>query len=195
MADVRHRPDGAPADTYSRTLAGLLPLLPLGAFAKGFDDRFVASVGYFNFRGLSDGLQDIYVRQKPRIVPIALDDITIPIPLQPDVAAFVLRQRTDRNVRDRVVSHQRGKGEPCFMVDGPCDAAADERPERGWVQGSHRQGYCRFHLDLRPVGVRRVRPTVARPIEPATSIRNSVDSSRTSTAGSKPLTTLRLPHW
>jgi len=78
-----------------RTLLGLLLLLPLCAFGKGFDDRFVASVGHFNFRGLSDGLQDIYIRQKPRIVPIALDDITVPIPLKPDVDAFVLRQRTD----------------------------------------------------------------------------------------------------
>jgi hypothetical protein len=68
-----------------------LLLMSSVSLARGFDDRYTAAVGDLN----ADGLQDIYIRQKPRIVPIALDDITVPIPLQPPVAPFVLQRRAD----------------------------------------------------------------------------------------------------
>lgn len=68
-----------------------LLLVSFTSFAQGFDDRYIAAVGHFN----QDGLQDIYVRQRPRIVPIPLDDMTIPIPLRPPVEPFVLQRRTD----------------------------------------------------------------------------------------------------
>jgi hypothetical protein len=69
----------------------ILLLFPVFALGAGFDDRFIASNGDLN----GDGLKDIYVRQKPRIVPIPLDDISIPIQLEPDVQPFVLQQRPD----------------------------------------------------------------------------------------------------
>lgn len=69
-------------------LALITALLPVWSFAKGFNDSFVAATGDLN----SDGLQDIYIRQKPRVVPVGLDDIAIPIVLPPDVQPFVLQQ-------------------------------------------------------------------------------------------------------
>lgn len=66
-------------------LAATLPTL---ALAKGFNENFVASVGDLN----GDGLQDIYIRQKPRVIPIDLDGLSVPIVMPPDVQPFVLRQ-------------------------------------------------------------------------------------------------------
>jgi len=56
----------------------------------GFGKDIVVRVGHLN----ADGLLDIYVQQKTKIVPIMLDDLTIPIPLRPQVGEFVLQQNS-----------------------------------------------------------------------------------------------------
>jgi hypothetical protein len=55
---------------------------------EGFDNRYVVRTGDFN----SDGRTDIYLQYRPNIVPIALDDLTIPIPIKGPVTDFVLQQ-------------------------------------------------------------------------------------------------------
>jgi len=56
----------------------------------GFGKDIVVRVGDLN----ADGRQDIYLQQKTKIVPIMLDDLTIPIPLRPQVGEFVLQQNS-----------------------------------------------------------------------------------------------------
>lgn len=73
-----------------RFLIALGLLLASTVHAAGFNDKFVAATGDLN----GDGLPDIYIRQQPRIVPIALDDLSIPIVLKPDVQPFVLVQQS-----------------------------------------------------------------------------------------------------
>jgi hypothetical protein len=65
-------------------------LLASSVHAAGFNDKFVAATGDLN----SDGLQDIYIRQQPRVVPITLDDLSFPIVLKSDVQPFVLVQQS-----------------------------------------------------------------------------------------------------
>jgi len=65
----------------------------LEAFAGvGFDDRFRLYSGHLN----GDNRADLYLKWTPRIVPIALDDLTIPVALdRRDVPDFALIQAED----------------------------------------------------------------------------------------------------
>ena len=59
--------------------------------SPGFAKEFISRVGDLN----GDGRLDIFLQEKkPKIVPIALDDMMIPIPLRPDVGEFVLQQNS-----------------------------------------------------------------------------------------------------
>lgn len=55
---------------------------------EGFDNRYVVRTGDLN----SDGRTEIYLQYRPNIVPIALDDLTIPVPIKGPVTDFVLQQ-------------------------------------------------------------------------------------------------------
>jgi hypothetical protein len=59
-------------------------------FADGFEERpqYLVKQGDLN----GDGLVDVYVREKPNIVVIPLDDLTIPIAKPPHVVSFALMQ-------------------------------------------------------------------------------------------------------
>src|SRR5688572_25556555 len=70
----------------------LLGFVASSAFAKGFDGTYVATVGDLN----GDSLQDVYLKPKPQITTISLDDLVIPIPLPTDVSPFVLRRLPDQ---------------------------------------------------------------------------------------------------
>jgi hypothetical protein len=63
----------------------------LATESPGFAKEFISRVGDLN----GDGRLDIFLQEKkPKIVPIALDDMVIPIPLRPDVGEFVLQQNS-----------------------------------------------------------------------------------------------------
>lgn len=60
-----------------------------GASAAHFDANHRALVGDAN----ADGRQDIYLRFRPKTVPLAIDDIVVPIPQAPHkVGEFILQQ-------------------------------------------------------------------------------------------------------
>lgn len=65
------------------------------AFAADYggfvDHEYVARSGDFN----GDGRTDLFLKYRPKIIPIPLDDLTIPIPVRQDVNDFVLQQRVD----------------------------------------------------------------------------------------------------
>jgi|KBSSwiStaDraftv2_1062776.scaffolds.fasta_scaffold108171_2 hypothetical protein len=76
---------------------GLLFLLSFGTHAAEYRDvpraeRYSALVGDLN----GDGRKDIFVSYQPAIVPIQLDDISIPIPItKRRIGEFVLQQQTN----------------------------------------------------------------------------------------------------
>jgi len=66
--------------------------LPWSAHAAGFDSDYTATAGDLN----GDGLQDLYLKAKREIQVIPIDDLVVPLPVQPEVAAFVLQRRPDQ---------------------------------------------------------------------------------------------------
>jgi N-acetyl-anhydromuramyl-L-alanine amidase AmpD len=74
----------------NRVLAVLLTLSAPASFAGGFDAPYEVYQGDFD----GNGNVDIYVRERPKIVMISLDDLLIPVP-KFKVAPFVLLQQLD----------------------------------------------------------------------------------------------------
>ncbi|WP_116811743.1 VCBS repeat-containing protein [Steroidobacter cummioxidans] len=64
-------------------------IVPVVAHAAGFDHNYSAVTGDLN----GDGLQDIYLKAKPKLAMIPLEDLLIPVPTRTDVAPFVLQRQ------------------------------------------------------------------------------------------------------
>jgi hypothetical protein len=76
----------------TRLVAVLTLALGTGAHADNFDFRYVARIGDLN----SDSRLDIYLQHQPVIIPIALDELTIPIAqTRRQVGQFLLRQKSN----------------------------------------------------------------------------------------------------
>jgi hypothetical protein len=68
----------------------VLSVVTLSASADGFDPGYTAHVGDLN----TDGLTDIYLKHRPKIVFVSVDDIATPIVTnRTDVAQFVLQNQ------------------------------------------------------------------------------------------------------
>lgn len=74
---------------FLRCLMVVILLLSSAVHAAGFDARYTAYQGDLN----SDGRADLYVKWQPRIVPITIDDLSIPVSTSKrGVSDFVLQQ-------------------------------------------------------------------------------------------------------
>lgn len=64
-------------------------LASLGATAAHFDTRYATRIGDLN----GDGRTDVYLQYQPKVVPVSLDDLLVPIPTtRREVGEFVLQQ-------------------------------------------------------------------------------------------------------
>ena len=74
----------------TRYLPFLLLAFAQVCLADGFEERERYQVRQGDLNG--DGLVDVYVREKPDIFVVDLDDLAIPIPKAPYVMSFALLQ-------------------------------------------------------------------------------------------------------
>lgn len=66
-------------------------IVPAVVHAAGFDHNYSALTGDLN----GDGLQDVYLKPKPKLAMVPMDEMLIPVPTRTDVAPFVLQRQSN----------------------------------------------------------------------------------------------------